>query len=281
MMGGIRAAALGGAVSALTLALGGCGTVVPNIQEFPDTTGSAVLVNAITTSVSCELRNSVADVVANEKLAAASWGRGRKPATTWFETWGVQVSLNLVTEERTSVNVTGNWIDPLVAPSVFTLGSGIGGSVGAVRTNKINYFFTVEELVALPWCEPGRTNGVPAGSLLITSDLKLREWLMGHMTSVLTGATTIPATGNATSKNAVTHQIKFEVLTNGQVSPSWKIAEAVVNPASPFFSTSRNRVHELILVFGPIDKATNYLAAPAAGTFLAAEIQGARDRPTF
>ncbi len=276
-MGGAswRALSLG-----LGLALGGCGTVAPDLEEFPATAGgSHLLVNAITESIFCELRNAVVYLrQMDEETARLQNG---KRLTTWFDGWGVLVALTLTVEERSSANVTGNWIDPLVAPSTFVLASGVGGTLGATRTDKMNYFFKVQELYALGPCDPASRPDAPPGSLLVTSDLKLKNWLTNQAVSVATGAVSVPASAGGTVKSALSHEVKFELLTNGQVSPSWRIAEAYVNPGSPMFSTSRNRIHDLILTFGPIESGTRNLQMAAANSFLASEIGQAVQRNGF
>lgn len=255
----------------LGLGLGGCGTTVPDLQEPPATPGGGpLLVRAITESIFCELRNSVVHTIEQDS-EAARLNNGVRTAR-WFDDWGVQVALTLTVEERSSVNASGTWINPLVAPSTFSLASGLGGSVGATRTDKMNYFFTVRELYDTPYCPAGDHSSAPPGSLLITSDLKLRDWLASQVIAAGTGTVSVPASAGGTARNALSHEVRFELLSSGNVTPSWRIAEAVVNPSSPFFSTSRNRVHDLILTFGPVDKGTRYLSASAASTYLASQI---------
>src|SRR5262249_49398439 len=120
------------------------------------------------------------------------------------------------------------------------------------------------------------------GSLLIESDLKLKDWLAPIVLAHGTGVTPItkPAsTTNPDTKNAFAHEGEFEIVTSGNITPSWKLVHATINQGGSLFSTSRDRKHDLLITFGPnarntdsAGQTTNSLAPVAAGTFQAAQI---------
>lgn len=73
-------------------------------------------------------------------------------------------------------------------------------------------------------------------------------------------------------KNALSHDVKFEVVTSGNITPAWKLVQASVNQGGTFFSARRDRTHELLVTFGPSDPAAKSLLGPASQEFLAAQI---------
>jgi hypothetical protein len=256
----------------ITFMIAGCGTFVPEIQEFP---GSSVdgqlLVHAIVNSIHCEIRNAVTYVIDQDKKVA-QLNHGIRSAA-WLEKWGAQVGLTLTVEEKTSVNPTSvlTPVGPLT--TIFTLGNGINLSTDATRTDKINYYYTVKELYAERSCPDDANANAPPGSLLIQSDLKLREWLLSQVLEVGTGEVTLPTGPNSILKqNVLSHEVKFEVISSGNVTPAWKLITVNVNQNGTFFTTSRDRTHDLLITLGPVDPSTRQLTGAAAASYLASQI---------
>lgn len=252
------------------LALTGCGTYVPDLTDPPATAGDTqLLVEAVVESIHCEIRAAIVDVIDADKEMARMLGARTAP---WLETWGVQIGLTLQVEEKTQVNASTIWFPPTSSSTVFTLAGGGNIAASAVRIDKIGYYYTVEDLYARGKCR-GAEPPPQRGSLLIRSDLKLEDWLYAHVISVGTGAVSVPTTINSPLKqNALSHEVKFEVLTGGNLTPSWQLVHATVNPASPFLSTNRNRIHDLLITFGPTEQKTDGLVGAAAASYLAAQI---------
>ena len=50
------------------------------------------------------------------------------------------------------------------------------------------------------------------------------------------------------------HEVKFEVDTSANLTPAFKLRLVDVNDSGQFFSTSRNRVHDLQITLGPTDQ---------------------------
>jgi hypothetical protein len=172
-------------------------------------------------------------------------------------------------------------------PNIFTLLGGANISSDATRTDTLNYYYTVKELYGPETygsgegCTQAYLDNLAdhlVGSLLIQSDLKLREWLSTVVLSAATNVMPISIPENSQSsvnaKNAISHDVKFQVITSGNITPMWKLALATINPTAPFASASRTRTHDLLITFGPNDPKTNSLVvnSPAAGTFLAQQI---------
>lgn len=273
-------ALLSGSCVAMASLLSGCGTYVPNIQELPSGSGP-LLVQAIVQSIHCELRDAVVYVVEEDKSLV---GEGLNPVRTapWFESWGVQLALTLRIEESSSFNANGVWTRPGVPSALFTLG--VGGSLNAVATreDKLNYYYTVAELQRMGACPSSSRPPRNPQSLLVRSDLKLRDWLTSAVLGVGSGAVTIPtSSGTVVKQNALSHQVRFQVVSSGDLTPAWDLRNIDYNKRGVFFSTSRNRIHDLLMTFGPVDPKQPGLVGAAADSFLASQISQALNQPIF
>jgi hypothetical protein len=215
--------------------LPGCGTYVPNIQENPWASDPNRLVEAIVASIHCEIKNAVTYVINTDRLNY--WD----PAThnpslkaDWLlNDWGAQLQITLTTDEQSALSPSGSY-----SPNIFTLLGGANISSEATRTDTLNYYYTVKSLYGTGFgCTPKIISDLdlenhPVGSLLIQSDLKLRDWLsavvLGHGTDQIpitkpTGVT------NPSFSNAILHDVKFQVITSGNITPTWKLALATIN----------------------------------------------------
>jgi hypothetical protein len=242
-----------GSVVALSV-LGGCGTYVPEIQDFPAPSG-ALLVKEIVRNVHCEVKRAVTKVIEDDKFLAATVNHGRRLAP-WLEKWGVQIQLTLQVEEKSSVNPTLTYV-PNPVSALFTLGAGASVSSQATRIDILHSFYTVQDLVRLPKnCAPAN----PAqGSFLLESDLKLRQWLADTVLVSATGDVNVPTKPEDSpmkEDGVISHQVKFEVDTVGALTPTWKLTQVTVNPDAPFLAASRNRIHDLIITLGPTSQSS-------------------------
>ena len=265
--------------------LGGCGTYVPEIQENPWASDPDRLVVAIVGSIHCELRNAVTYVINSDRWRC--WKRGLPLAANWLNDWGTQVTITLTTDEQSSFNPSGSYISILhPMTSIFTLLGGASVSSEATRIETLNYYYTVKELYDAGKGKPCSSTTVanfadhPPGSLLIQSDLKLEEWLSAVVQSQAVGDISItnpPPTSNQTAKNALSHEVKFVIVTNGSITPMWKLVHATINQTGSLFTASRTRTHDLSLTFGPNVKAPDGsnslgLGTPATNANLAQQI---------
>jgi hypothetical protein len=148
---------------ALTL-LAGCGTYVPEIEEFwgarsePGVRGDATfIVNKIAGQVACELARAVQQVYQDPPpVLAQKPGEPPEPDESpppkprdmsWFESWSVQATLTLTILEQStlSAGITANNVlnnaTTTFGKTVITtaqssaLGFGVGGSTAATRTD--------------------------------------------------------------------------------------------------------------------------------------------------
>src|SRR6266436_1898310 len=95
-----------------------CGLRVPDIQEIPGDTGAGqLLVQDIVQSVHCEVADAVQWVVEHDPFK----GRKRPLASSFLATWGVQITLSLTVEEKSTLNPTVVFTPASPITSVFTL----------------------------------------------------------------------------------------------------------------------------------------------------------------
>lgn len=232
----------------LSVSLAGCGTYVPNIQEFPGNTGDGQLfVKQILHNINCEITEAVQYIIEQDKRLAPANG-GRRQAA-WFEGWGIQTTLSLTMDEKGSVNPVVNWFPPSPASSIFNLaGTGTASSQGT-RIDKINSFNTVRQFLK------NTCVNRPDGLWMLSSDLKLREWLAYAFSAANSDEVSFPADANGPWKsNVISHQVKFVVSTSGGITPGWKLQRVLVNQSGNFLGASRDRTHDLTITLGPADE---------------------------
>lgn len=252
--------------TALAVAGSGCGTRVPSLQELsPESDAEQKLVQAVVKSIHCDISNAVRQFILDDRGNTVRQG-------AWLENWGAQVTITLQVEEKTALaaNASGVPGNPL-----FVLGGSIGGSADAMRINKVNYFYTVKQLIARGGCATGVQPNTGAPSFLIQNDLGVGQWLYDQLAVAGQGEGTYPAAPTNTFKqNVLSHEVKFVISTNGGATPSWKLVNVSVNSTGPFFSTSRDRTSDLLVTFGPTDPAQNNqgLAPQAAEIHFAQQI---------
>lgn len=237
-------------ISALLLGMSvaGCGTYVPNIQEFPgDTVDGQLFVKQILHNINCEITNAVRYVIEQDKkLAKANNG---KRTAAWFEGWGVQTTLALTIDEKGSINPVVNWLPPSPASTIFNLaGTGNVSSQGT-RIDKINSYNTVKQFLHNQCLER------PNGLWMLSSDLKLREWIVYAISAANSDEISLPADANGPWKsNVISHQIKFIVSSTGSITPGWKLERVLVNQSGNSLTASRDRTHDLTITLGPAEK---------------------------
>lgn len=214
--------------------LGGCGLSVPEIQEIPgDTADGRKLVQEIVQNITCEVEDAVNDLYKNNNVP-------------FIDSWGVQITLTLTVEESGALSPSANWLPPSPATAIFNLNVGGSASSDATRTDVINSYYRVQDLHKRGYC-PSRSNGL----FLLQSNLKLKEWLFDALNIDEAGEVNF---GNPTTQqNVLSHEVKFEITTSGNVTPGWMLTRVNVNQAGSLLNVSRDRTHDLLITFGPID----------------------------
>lgn len=241
-------------IGCIAIALAGCGASVPEIQDIGDDVAGQQLVQAIVTNITCEVQDSVNAVY-----------RGRR--SLFLDKWGVQISLSLTIEEKGGVA-------PLLSyfpTAMFALGADAGLSSDATRIDKLNSYYSIKQLRTLGRCDPrSRTHG----PLLRSDDLKLTQWLFDNLTASDTGEIQFSDdTRGPFGQNVISHEVKFEVVANADITPAWQLMHVSINtPLVPFASVKRDKTHDLIITLGPTDDSGTGPSTAAANAALASEI---------
>lgn len=252
-------------LSALVAAcwLASCGLRVPEIRDFPHGGSYAsnnALVQAIVRSIHCELKDAVTRVL-----------NARAPGSDalFLRKWGAQVALTIQLEEKSTANPTAGWLPPSPPSSIFTLSGSFTGSADATRVDKVNFYYKVSELYQGPNGKCERDTTAPTDSLLIQSDLKLAEWLDAMVNGVATGQITSVA-----KQNVLSHQVTFEIDTSGSITPAWRLVRATFNQSGSLLSALRNRKHDLVVTFAPLDpsQSGNFLIPIGESTHIASQL---------
>jgi hypothetical protein len=239
-----------GSLSAImaSIVLASCGLYVPEIQENPFATEAerANFIQSIVRNVRCEVQDAVVRLYA-ENSEIDPLNRN----LAWFDSWAAQVSLTLTIDEKGSASPVISLLPPSPPTNIFTLGIGITQSEEAQRVDKIGSFFTVQDLKRLAACPAEDRH---RGLFILESDLKLYEWLQATMITIGLGDTPAPADQSGPYKsNVLSHEVKFDIVSTGSVTPAWKLIRATVNQSGTFLSGTRDRTQDMTITFGPLD----------------------------
>lgn len=275
-----------------------CGTYVPDIQEFWGAPKDATIkVNKIAGQVTCELHKAVQQVFHDNATRTGSYPRfeaepGQTPpkyqTLEWFDSWVVQVNLKLNIVEDTSLTpgVSLNTVMPsavttfpgaaaVTTPQSYATGLGATLSSTATRTDQLNMFFTVHELRGGRSARELPCTTSPArADFFVQSDLKIYDWLSAALLPQYTDIVDIGA--NTSAQNTIIHDIKFEIVSDGSVDPTWKLVRVSANTSPNLLSAGRDRTQELIITFSP--KSGSKSLAPAAQGSLNAIETGSASR---
>lgn len=233
--------------------LSACGTYVPSISEIKSYPGvEQELVANIVESIHCEVRSAVNFVLIDR----------RSPTyPKWLEKWGVQVALTLTVIEKTEINANVTGLPPSPATAVLTLAGAGSASTQATRISKLSFYYTVKDLMSLGTCKRRPDTRSPEAPL-IQSDLGLTDWLDSQVViSTLGPVNFMASTKGPFGQDVISHDVRFQVVTGGSISPSLKLVRATLNDANPLINVSRDRQHDLLMTFGPVDPDQPYTLA--------------------
>jgi hypothetical protein len=270
-----------GLIASLTLA--GCGTTVPEIAEVWDgADGTRQLEFEIKKRIFCDLSEAVRYVNDTYSVDTRQSAKDKVRRVDFIpKDWGAQVSLSFQVDESTTLNpgialnsVYSNAISSfpngnVTTPQSFSLGLGGTASSTATRIDKFNPYYSIGFLMTEPTresvCYPDKDPFVvrkqhPASSsfFVLSNDLHIKEWLDGAMwvNRLIPSSVDAPLSGQV-KPDTVSLEIKFIVVSTGNVTPTWKLVRVSANTGnSPLFAANRTRTHDLIITIGPYDTKT-------------------------
>jgi len=228
------------------------------------------MVQALVKHIHCEVERAVKHLIKRD-IDLAVVNNGPRDAE-WLEKWGAQITLTLTIDESSSLNPGVTFNTPIIPANVdfpglkspismsqiynFELGGTL--SSDGTRIDKLSTYNTVKELLTEPsFCTPPGPNDPPKLSFL-DGDLRLEEWLLDAVLIQGTKAADLSskAVEGAFKQNIISHEVKFMIVSSGNITPSWKLVRVSANPSSFFFGTNRTRTHDLIITFGPNEQTT-------------------------
>lgn len=245
-----------------TLSVSGCGTSVPLVQEIGGPAEGQQLVFEIVKSVNCEIRNAFTAVMTGGR-ALKDYNQG-VDFTEWLKHYGVQTTLTLTIKESGTIAPSAVGLPPSPASAVFSIAGGFSQSSSATRTDTLNYFYKVSDILKRGPCDPPSDNKYAVQSLLIQPDLKFREWLRWQ-TALRAAEINMPLSSkNPFGGKVLSHEIKFQVVSTGTLNPAWRLTLATINQGGTLLTASRDRTHDLLITLGPIDPTQPDSFVPAA-----------------
>jgi hypothetical protein len=286
-MSNVRQAVL---AACLPIAVGGCGLGgVPKIEEFwggPEDTTTKI--QQVSFQIKCELGKAF------EQLFKTDSDIHQPPDHPQLDfikkNWAAQVNLILIADEKSTLSPSvafttpyGNAVRPfpsglVTTPQSFSLGIGGAASSEAIKTYKLNYFYKISDLVKTDFIDAQcLSSSPPNATLFVQSDLQIYQFLAA---AFYVQTAEIADYSVVRSSNGLIDDIKFEIVTNGNITPTWKLININNAGTAPLFATSRDRTQEVIISFGPTDKQIGTaLAPPARDSSLAAQIGAAVRNP--
>jgi hypothetical protein len=233
-----------------TIGLSGCGVTTPEIQEFwGDQNQAGAMESAIAVEIECELSNALKNI--HEKTSAKTVeGEELRQSYDFVFDWNAQANFIFYVDEQTTVNPTLSFIN---STQIFTLGLSGSNKTEAVRTDKAALVYKVRNLIKGPKY-PCNAPRATAGTVFLTSDLRIEEWLLQALNLSVAQRLSSGKPLYPKKVDAISHDIKFEIVSSGGISPSWKLVRFGAG-SSPLFSGSRDRYQDLLLTLGPPDNA--------------------------
>jgi hypothetical protein len=279
------------AVVLVSLSLAGCGLAVPQLEEpWGNDESGQQMVRRIVKGVYCEIEDAVGKILEGDAKSVGA--HGNKLKAEWLKKWGAQITFTLTIDESTDLNPGVSFKEPITPgflrfPGIeeaakveqgFSLGLGGHVSARAERVNKINLYFTVDEMlknrrtekvcrrqpgdgpnsfyIAPSSPQGGAFHGDPHAAdfqspILMQSNLGIQKWLAAAIfAEQIADDAFLLNVSDGHPENAIQHQLNFKVVTGGSLAPSWNLVR-VAAPNDTLLGMARERVHDLLITFGP------------------------------
>jgi hypothetical protein len=250
------------------LGLTSCGLGVPQVGEaWEDVSITSDMELSIKQNIFCETIEAIR--YANKQMTFD--GGPGLPGD-----FGVQMQINLTIDEFGALNPGVTYTDPLknaivngaTAAQSFSLAAGGTLSSDATRTDTTYSYYNIGKITAPganveicsdQWLGPIRRRIGP----FYKSDLGIKDYLLQVLPGMRIFPSSAPAKGGAGKSfklDVFSYEIKFVVVTNGNITPTWKLVNITANSGNlPLLNLGRTRTHDLILTFGPgVDRPADF-----------------------
>jgi hypothetical protein len=200
-------------------------------------------------------------------------------ALKFFEDWELDATFIFTIEEKSTFTPGVTLNDPMRNATTFvaansvaasTISSpqsynfGIGGvlSSDAWRQRKIHLPWKIKNLIGpekdLPSlddvtereCKKSNANA----TLFIVDELYIEEWVKDLKDLQEREQVDFQEKDAFAQSGASTEDIRFEIVSSGNITPTWKLVRVSANNNAPLFNASRDRTQEVLITIGPLDK---------------------------
>jgi len=283
------------AVTLVWCVLVGCGLTVPDIKEpwdadkpvdsqGPRIPGTAQIEFEVKKRIYCDLKKAVQKV----NMYPVSSGPSPNKLTPLAKgpiplDWIAQISLSFQVDESSVLN-PGVTLNTTLPDAVRVFGSGVsvnisqfrsvglGGTLSSTATRidkfdpqySISYLMIPDGPTSACTVDPFKQIGwTPDSSspFILEGDLGIEDWLFGAtLTNIFLHSAGLPSgpSGGAQKPDTISYEVKFIIVSSGNVTPTWKLMQVSANTTGTFFSTGRTRTHDLIITIGANDNLTLY-----------------------
>lgn len=261
----------------LCVCLSGCGVYAPQYQEFWGNSDDARdKVKLIIKKTECELKRAF-QIVEIEDIQASKLVGYR--SMKFLEDWELDATFIFTVEEKSTINPGVSLNDPMRNATTFVAGNsvaastlsttqsytfGIGGqfSSDGYRQRKVHIPLKIGSLIGpeknLPplnaLINQDCTQSNASATLFIDGDLHIDEWVKEIRDIQVREQADFTQKNAFASNGAATEDIKFEIVTTGNLTPTWKLVRVSANSNSPLFNATRDRTQEILITMGPVDK---------------------------
>lgn len=265
----------------------GCGTVVPQIGEiWEERDINSGMAYTIKKKIFCELVDAIDETNRENALILPNM----PPVLPLPDDYGVQMQTTLTIEENSSLNplVTLNRTLPNgFAAGITNIGQnyniGFGGAASstATRTDTSFSYYQVGKISRgsnAAYCRSDKDQAnYNLSSPLIRSNLGIKEFLVANTRAALIIRSSSRGKAKTAKLDVYSYEIKFVVLTNANVNPTWKLVPVSGGGGLPLAGTGRTRTHDLILTFGPNGEDGFQPALVSLNQHLAAQFKSAAE----
>ena len=261
----------------------------PADAQGPRIPGTAQIEYEVKQRIFCELGKAVQYVNYNFPVSSGSSPNNLKPYASYPIPLDflAQISLTFQVDEASSLS-PGVVLTQTLPNAVTTFGTGVaavttgqfrsigfGGTLSSTgtRIDKFVPSYSISYLMIpygpnSPCTDPKndpfrKIHWEPDSSspFVIEGNLGIQDWLVGAtiVNNLIVSQTSGAAGGGGgggLATDAVSYEIKFIIVSSGNVTPTWKLVQVSANSSGTFFSTGRTRTHDLIITIGPNDKRT-------------------------
>jgi len=268
----------------------------PADEKSPRVPGAAQIEYEVKQRIFCDLGKAVKYVNSHYHVSSGSSPTNLKPFARYIippdflaqislsfqvdESSSLSPGVSLITTLPNAITTFGKGIPPVSTGQSRSIGFGGTLSSTATRIDKFVPSWSVSYLMIpdgpnSPCTDPKndpfrRIHWEPdfSSPFIIEGDLGIQDWLVGA-TIVNTfiasetgtpGGSTKASTpgggGGGVKADTISYEIKFIIVSSGNVTPTWKLVQVNANTSGTFFSTGRTRTHDLIITIGPNDQGT-------------------------